>query len=72
MRWALPAGRATAASLRKLATLLTRRDVLIEEDEGSGYMTDRDAESDDARTLGPLQAAAWSYRIAFGPRGGLA
>ena len=29
-----------------------------------------DADSDEARTLRPLQAAACTYRIAFGPRAG--
>ncbi len=29
-----------------------------------------DADSDDARALRPLQAAACTYRIAFGPRAG--
>ena len=33
-------------------------------------MADGDADSDDARTLRPLQAAACTYRIAFGPRAG--
>jgi hypothetical protein len=33
-------------------------------------MTNNDADSDDARTLGPPQAAACTYRTAFGPRAG--
>ena len=33
-------------------------------------MADNDADSDEARTLRPLQAAACTYRIAFGPRAG--
>jgi len=49
--------------------LLTRRGVLVEE-EGSTYVADNDADSDEARTLRPLQAAACTYRIAFGPRAG--
>jgi Putative transposase len=49
--------------------LLTRRGVLVEE-EGSTYMADNDGDSDEARTLRPLQAAACTYRIAFGPRVG--
>ena len=49
--------------------LLTRRGVLVEE-EGSTYMADNDGDSDEARTLRPLQAAACTYRIAFGPRAG--
>ena len=53
----------------RLMKLLTRRGVLIEE-EGSTYMADTDSESDEARALRPLQAAASTYRIAFGPRAG--
>ena len=49
--------------------LLTRRGVLVEE-EGSTYMADNDGDSDEARTLRPLHAAACTYRIAFGPRAG--
>ena len=41
----------------RLMKLLTRRGVLVEE-EGSSYLADGDAESDDARALRPLQAAA--------------
>jgi len=51
--------------------LLTRRGVLVEEEEqeeGSSYLAD--ADSDEARSLRPLQAAACIYRIAFGPRAG--
>jgi len=59
--------------LRKIITrtmkLLTRRGVLVEE-ESSTYMVDNDGDSDEARTLRPLQAAACTYRIAFGPRAG--
>jgi hypothetical protein len=33
-------------------------------------MADNDGDSDEARTLRPLQAAACTYRIAFGPRAG--
>ena len=49
--------------------VLTRRGVLIEE-QAQTYMVDNDADSDEARTLRPPQAAACSYRIAFGPRAG--
>ena len=49
--------------------LLTRRGALVEE-EGSTYMADSDNDSDEARVLRPLQAAACTYRIAFGPRAG--
>ena len=38
------------------------------EEEDSTYMADNDGDSDEARTLRPLQAAACTYRIAFGPR----
>jgi len=51
----------------RLTKLLTRRDVLLEE-HGQTYMADGDADSDEARTLRPLQAALCIYRIAFGPR----
>ena len=51
--------------------LLTRRGVFIEEEgEGSSYLANADADSDEARALRPLQAAACTYRIAFGPRAG--
>ena len=40
------------------------------EEEGQTYLADNDADSDEARTLRPLQAAACTYRIAFGPRAG--
>jgi len=55
--------------IARLMKLLTRRGVLVEE-QGSTYLADSDADSDDARTLRPLQAAACTYRIAFGPRAG--
>ena len=48
--------------ISRLMKLLTRRGVLVEEDEGSGYLADSDADSDDARALCPLQAAAWPCR----------
>ena len=47
--------------------LLTRRGLPVKE-QGSSYLADGDAESDDARVLRPLHAAARTYRIAFGPR----
>ena len=65
--------------ITRMMGLLTRRGVLVEE-EGSTYMADNDGDSDEARTLRPLQAAAGrcrplqaaacTYRIAFGPRAG--
>ena len=56
--------------ISRLMKLLTGRGELIEE-QGSTYLADSDADSDDARMLRPLQAAACTYRIAFGPRAGL-
>jgi hypothetical protein len=68
-----PTDEALQTVLHKIITrtmkLLTRRGVLVEE-EGSTYMADSDADSDEARVLRPLQAAACTYRIAFGPRAG--
>ena len=68
-----PTDEALQAVLHKIITcmmkLLTRRGVLVEE-EGSTYMADNDGDSDEARMLRPLQAAACTYRIAFGPRAG--
>jgi len=58
-------------TIMRLMKLLTRRGVLVEEEEGgSSYLADVDADSDEARALRPLQAAACAYRIAFGPRAG--
>ncbi|MGH8612657.1 MAG: hypothetical protein ACREYF_11655 [Gammaproteobacteria bacterium] len=45
--------------------LLTRKGYLVEE-QGMMYLADRDPES----ALTPLQGAACTYRIAFGPRAG--
>jgi len=70
-----PTDEALQALLHKIITrlmkLLTRRSVLVEEEKGgSSYLADADADSDEARALRPLQAAACTYRIAFGPRAG--
>ena len=69
-----PSDEALQAVLHKIITrlmkLLTRREVLVEEEEGSTYVADNDGDSDEARTLRPLQVAACTYRIAFGPRAG--
>ncbi len=51
----------------RILKMLTRHGALVEEQD-SMYVADDD--SDDARTLRPLQAAACTYRIAFGPRAG--
>jgi hypothetical protein len=68
-----PTDEALQSVLHKIITrmmkLLTRQGVLVEE-EGSTYMADNDGDSDEARVLRPLQAAACTYRIAFGPRAG--
>ena len=68
-----PTDEALQSVLHKIITrmmkLLSRRGVLVEE-EGLTYMADNDGDSDEARTLRPLQAAACTYRIAFGPRAG--
>jgi len=56
--------------ITRLMKLLTRRGVRIEEEGGSSYLADAEADSDEARALRPLQAAACTYRIAFGPRAG--
>jgi len=54
--------------ITRLMKLLTRQGVLVEE-QGQIYMAD-DGDSDEARVLRPLHAAACTYRIAFGPRAG--
>ena len=68
-----PTDEALQAVLHKVITrtmkMLTRREVLVEE-EGSTYVADDDGDSDEARVLRPLQAAACTYRIAFGSRAG--
>ena len=68
-----PTDEALQTVLHKIITrtmkLLTRKGVLVEE-EGHTYMADDDSDSDEARVLRPLQAAACTYRIAFGPRAG--
>ncbi len=73
MEVAAPTDEALQVVLRKIITramkLLTRRGALLEE-QGSTYMADNDGDSDEARTLRALQAAACTYRIAFGPRAG--
>jgi hypothetical protein len=48
---------------------LKRRGVLAEE-MGQTCLAEPDADGDKVRTLRPLQAAAVTYRIAFGPRAG--
>ena len=57
------------AIITRLMKMLTRRGVLVE-DMGQTYLAEPDADSEETRTLRPLQAAAITYRIAFGPRTG--
>ena len=65
-----PTAEAPHAVLHKIITrmmkLLTRRGMLNEE-QGRIYMADNDGDSDEARVLRPPQAAACTYRGAFGP-----
>jgi hypothetical protein len=55
--------------ITRLMKMLTRGGVLVE-DMGQTYLAEPDADGEEARTLRPLQAAAVTYRIAFGPRAG--
>ena len=55
--------------ITRLMKMLTRRGVLVQ-DMGQTYLAEPDADGEEARTLRPLQAAAITYRIAFGPRAG--
>jgi hypothetical protein len=55
--------------IARLMKMLTRRGVLVE-DMGQTYLAEPDTDGEGARTLRPLQAAAITYRIAFGPRAG--
>ena len=68
-----PTDEAMQSVLDKIITrtvkLLTCPGVLVEE-PGSSYVAENDSDSDDARTLRPLQAAACTCRIAFDPGAG--
>ncbi|MCE2907346.1 MAG: hypothetical protein LW712_00715 [Burkholderiaceae bacterium] len=55
--------------IARLMQMLTRQGVLVE-DMGQTCLAELDANGEEARTLRPLQAAAVTYRIAFGPRAG--
>ncbi len=48
--------------IKRMVKFLTRKGFLIEE-QGMSYLTDTDPDL----ALGPLQAAACTYRIALGP-----
>jgi hypothetical protein len=43
---------------------------LLPNQVGQTWLAEPDADGEQARTLRPLQAAAVTYRIAFGPRAG--
>jgi hypothetical protein len=55
--------------ITRLMKMLTRRGMLVE-DMGQTYLAEPVADGEEARTLRPLQAAAITYRIAFGHRVG--
>ena len=55
--------------MNRLMKMLTRRGVLVE-DMGQTYLAEPQSDGEEARTLRPLQAAAITYRVAFGPRAG--
>jgi hypothetical protein len=55
--------------ITRMMKLLTLRGALVEE-QGSAYLADNDGDSDETRALRPLQAAACTDRIVFGPRAG--
>ena len=55
--------------IARLMKMLTRRGVLVEE-MGQAWLAEPDTDGEEARTLRPLQAAATTYRTAFGPRVG--
>ena len=65
---ARPRCRAAQDLFARSMKLLTWRGVLAQE-EGSIHLAhcDCDGDSDDARTIRPLEATACAYRIAFGP-----
>jgi len=53
----------------RLMKLFTRQGVL-EQDLGETWLAELETDGGEARTLRLLQAAALTYRIAFGPRAG--
>jgi hypothetical protein len=55
--------------ITRLSRMLTRRGAPVE-DMGQIWLAEPDADGEQARTLRPLQAAAITCRIAFGPRAG--
>ena len=57
------------AIIARLMKLITRPRVLVQ-DLGQTWLAEPHADGDEASALRPLQAAAVTYRIAFGPRAG--
>lgn len=57
------------AIIARLMKMLMRRGELVE-DMGQTYLAEPDTDGEESRALRPLQAAAVTYRIAFGPRAG--
>jgi len=55
--------------IARLMKMLARRGVLVK-DMDQTWLAAADANGEEVRTLRPLQAAAVTYRIAFGPRVG--
>lgn len=55
--------------IARFMKMLTRRGVLDEE-MGQTWLAEPDTDGEEARTVRQLQAAAITYRIAFGPRAG--
>ena len=55
--------------IARLMKRLTEQGVLVQ-DLDETWLAEPDGDSEEARTLRPLQAAALTYRIAFGPRAG--
>ena len=55
--------------IARLMKMLMRQGVLVE-DMGQTYLAEPVTDGEESRTLRPLQAAAVTYRNAFGPRAG--
>jgi Putative transposase len=56
--------------IKRMMKLLTRQGILVEEQSETYWADDASDDSDEARALRRLQAAACTYRIAYGPRAG--
>ncbi|MEZ5659388.1 MAG: transposase [Burkholderiaceae bacterium] len=55
--------------ISRILRMLTRRGVL-EQEAGQTWLSDTDSAANEGSAMWPLQAAAVTYRIAFGPRAG--